>query len=148
MTPCFYGLTQKELMENQLVEQLLKKRAVLLHNKMGGNEDFQASEGWLNILGKRHGIHVLCIYVEKLSSDREEATNFFKKFEQLVKKKALLKEQVYNVDETGLYHRMLPTKTLASRKEAAEKRSKDRVNVSLCGNAAGTVLCFISASLY
>ncbi|GBO17835.1 Jerky -like [Araneus ventricosus] len=64
----------------------------------------------------------------------------FKKFEDLVKEKSLFKEQICKVDETGLYYRMLPTKTLASRKEAAApgyKRSKDRVTVSLCGNAAG-----------
>ncbi|GBM81817.1 Tigger transposable element-derived protein 2 [Araneus ventricosus] len=90
---------------------------------------------------KRHGIHVLSISGGKLSSNPEEATNFFKKFEDLVKEKALSIQQIYNVDETDLYYRILPTKTLASRKEVAApgyKRNKDRVTVSLCGNASGT----------
>lgn len=120
---------------------IVKEKAVLLHKKMGGNEDFVASEGWLNRWKKRHGIHVLSICGEKLSSNSEEAAKFKKKFEELLKEKDLSKEQVYNVDETGLYYRMLPTKTLASRKEAAApgyKKGKDRVTVSLCSNASGT----------
>ncbi|GBO03698.1 Jerky -like [Araneus ventricosus] len=56
---------------------IIKEKAVLLHKKMGGNEDIQASEGWLNRWKKRHGIHVLSICGGKLSSDPEEATKCF-----------------------------------------------------------------------
>ncbi|KAG8201261.1 hypothetical protein JTE90_016748 [Oedothorax gibbosus] len=62
-------------------------------------------------------------------------------FKKLVNEKNLSKEQIYNVDETGLYYRMLPSKTLASIKEASApgyKKSKERVTVSLCSNATGT----------
>lgn len=120
---------------------IIKEKAFLLHKKMGGNEDFQASEGWLNRWKKRHGIHALSICGEKLSSDPEEASKFKTSFEKLVNEKNLSKEQIYNVDETGLYYRMLPSKTLASIKEASApgyKKSKERVTVSLCSNATGT----------
>ena len=47
---------------------------------------------------------------------------------------------MYNCDETGLYYRMLPAKTLASRYEKrAEgmKKQKDRVTLMACSNATG-----------
>ena len=50
---------------------------------------------------------------EKLSADFEAETKFKEKFENLFNEKDLCDEQVYNVDETGLFFRLLPEKTLA-----------------------------------
>ena len=50
-------------------------------------------------------------------------------------------EQLYNTDETGLYWKMMPSKTLASASEntaAGFKKVKDRVSILACTNAAGT----------
>ena len=44
-------------------------------------------------------IHILTISGEKLSADFEAETNFKEKFENLINKKDLCDEQVYNVDE-------------------------------------------------
>ena len=44
-------------------------------------------------------------------------------------------------DETGLYCRMLPEKTLAARTEkeaAGMKKQKERITLMACSNAAGT----------
>lgn len=90
---------------------IIKEKAILLHKKMGGEEDFKASEGWLNRWKKRHGIHMLTISGEKLSSKPEDAAKFQNQFEVLVNEKKLSSEQIYNVDETGLiiecFHRKL-----------------------------------------
>ena len=52
----------------------------------------------------------------------------------------LVLSQVYNCDETGLYWKALPSKTLASRKEdkaPGYKVSKDRLTILACANATG-----------
>ena len=48
--------------------------------------------------------------------------------------------QVYNCDETGLFRKALPSKTLAFAKEAKSpgfKTSKERVTILACSNATG-----------
>ena len=53
----------------------------------------------------------------------------------------LVPAQLYNADESGLYWRCLPNKTLASgdEKEApGMKKQKDRVTLMFCANAEGT----------
>ncbi|XP_003740155.2 tigger transposable element-derived protein 2-like [Galendromus occidentalis] len=49
-------------------------------------------------------------------------------------------EFIYNGDETGLYYRALPSRSLAARNERSapgRKASKDRVTVMTCANATG-----------
>ena len=58
-----------------------------------------------------------------------------------MKEKNLQKEQIYNADETGLFWRVLPDKTLAGSREKdapGVKKSKDRVTLLCCANATGT----------
>ena len=50
-------------------------------------------------------------------------------------------EQLYNADETALYWRMMPNKTLAGASETAapgHKKVKDRVSLLACSNATGS----------
>lgn len=49
-------------------------------------------------------------------------------------------EQIYNCDETGLYYRVLPEKTLAGRSEKEApgmKNPKEDVTLIACSNATG-----------
>lgn len=57
---------------------------------------------------------------------------FKDEFEVLIKDGDLSSQQIFNCDETDLNYRMLPTKTLASKKETSApgfKWSKDRVTL-------------------
>ena len=47
---------------------------------------------------------------------------------------------IYNMDETGLFYKLLPNQTLAKKgtKESGTKKSKERVTIALCSNATGT----------
>ena len=56
---------------------------------------------------------MLTISGKKLSADFEAAAKFKEKFENLINEKDLWDKQIYNVDETGLFFRLLPEKTLA-----------------------------------
>lgn len=101
---------------------------------------FNASTGWLRRFKDRHGIRELQIQGEQLSSDITAATVFTNDLEKLVSENGLVREQIYNADETGLYWRTMPTKTLASAKEKRApgyKISKDRITVLCCANATG-----------
>jgi hypothetical protein len=105
-------------------------------------EKFTASEGWLFRWKKRYGIRKLKISGERLSAEGQkgELEKFKRYLHKLMRKENLVAEQVYNCDETGLYYRMLPDKTLAAREEKAApgyKKSKDRVTVMACSNVTG-----------
>lgn len=120
---------------------LIKEKAILLHEKMKTNEEFTASDGWLTRWKQRHGIHVLSICGEKLSADDSAARKFKEEFLAFVKSEQFSPEQVYNMDETGLNYKLLPTKTFAGNFEKSAtgfKTNKDRVTIAVCSNASGT----------
>ncbi|XP_042240039.1 uncharacterized protein LOC121878113 [Homarus americanus] len=78
---------------------------------------------------------------EKHSADKDAASAYVDEFAKLVSDEHLSPEQVYNADETALFWRCTPKRTLTT--EDAEspsgfKASKDRVTVMCCSNAAGT----------
>nr|XP_053629141.1 TBC1 domain family member 4-like [Cherax quadricarinatus] len=81
---------------------------------------------------------------EKRSADTEAAAKFVDELAKLVSDEKLSPEQVYNADETALYWKCTPRRTLTT--EDAEsptgyKASKDRVTVLASSNAAGTHRC-------
>ena len=47
-------------------------------------------------------------------------------------------EFIYNMDETGLFYRMVPNRSLASVQRCGVKKDKERVTVALCSNANGS----------
>jgi len=49
-------------------------------------------------------------------------------------------ENVYNADDTGLFFRLGPNKTLATKSDRAKgiKKDKERITVLLCCNSTGT----------
>lgn len=120
---------------------ILKEKALILHSKMGREEEFVASEGWLGRWKKRHGVHYISICGEKLSADQTGGDDWRAKFQDMIKEEGLHPEQVYNMDETGLNFKRLPTKTFAASDEKSApgfKMSKDRLTVAVCSNASGT----------
>ena len=77
---------------------------------------------------------------EKLSADLDSIQPFVEKLHKLIQENGLQLEQLYNTDETGLFWRVLPNKTLASAQEKEApggKSSKDRVTLLGCVNATG-----------
>ena len=78
---------------------------------------------------------------EKLSADTETPEPFKKELLDVMEREGLTLEQIYNCNETGLYHRMLPTITLGTKAEknaSGIKKQKERVTLicsctGLCG---------------
>lgn len=50
-------------------------------------------------------------------------------------------DDVYIFDETALFYRLPPNKTLASCSTSGSKESKERISIGLCVNATGTDKC-------
>lgn len=110
-------------------------------NSLGLEGPFEASSGWLTRFKQRHGIRELDIQGEKLSGNIAAAEEFCNEFNRFVTEENLLPDQIFNVDETGLYWKCLPTTTLAAENEKnapGYKASKDRITVMCCSNVSGT----------
>lgn len=93
---------------------IIMAKAVEMNNKLDGDSSFKASIGWLDKFKFRHGIRQLDISGEKLSADSSVIAEFREQFKEKMAELNLVREQVYNCDETGLHWKALPQKTLAS----------------------------------
>ncbi|XP_065834220.1 jerky protein homolog-like [Oscarella lobularis] len=103
---------------------------------------FSASSGWLKRFCKRFAIRGLTLNGEKLSSDSAAAADFASSFQKFIEDEGLSLHQVFNCDESALYFRLLPQKTLAGAFEKSAsgwKKSKERVTILACSNASGSM---------
>ena len=119
----------------------LYQKLCLRRRDAGSSTDFTASDGWLWRFLKRHGIHQLLLQGEKLSADKPAADNFIVTFQEFIEENHYTLHQVFNCDETGLYFKLMPDKTLASSFEKSavgRKTQKERVTINACANASGS----------
>ena len=113
---------------------------------------FKAGTGWLKRFKDRHGVRALAIQGESLSAPTESIESYKMKLAKIIEEEDLTLNQVFNCDETGLYWKLLPNKTLVSAREKEAKgfkKPKDRVTLMACTNATGSIkfpLVFIHKS--
>ncbi|KAL4141823.1 hypothetical protein QTP88_004380 [Uroleucon formosanum] len=102
-----------------------------------GLNDFKASNGWLEKFRKRHNISFKSICGEASAIDRIAVEDWKKKLPNVIDKYE--KRDIFNADETGLFFRVLPNKTMTFKNETCSggKVSKDRLTVLLCCNIIG-----------
>lgn len=120
---------------------LVAAQAKYFFEELGLEGNFNASNGWLTRFKNRYGIREISVQGEKLSANENAASTFVREFSEFIETKNLTLEQIYNADETGLYWRCLPCKTLAAQRETSApgvKPSKERITVLCCANASGT----------
>lgn len=99
---------------------MLREKAKFFYSEAHEEGDaFKASSGWLDNFKHRYGIRQLSITGEKLSSDVSAVEPFKKLLLGKIKELQLSLDQVYNADESGLFFKVLPQKTLAHRLEEA-----------------------------
>ena len=90
---------------------------------------------------------------ESQSAASESVNPFKEHLQKLIEEKGLSLNQLFNCDETGLYWKLMPNKTLVSSREKEAKGfkvPKDRVTIMPCANATGSIkfpLLFIHKSL-
>ena len=104
-----------------------------------GFKDFSCSSGWIHRFKIRHTIVQKHVSGEAASVSEETVASW-----QEVTLPSLLAdfapEDVFNVDETGLFFKLLPDSTLAFKGETCHggKRVKERITVLVAGNADGS----------
>lgn len=89
-------------------------RKDIFHKHLKIKEPFNASSGWLHRFKTRRGIRELTIQGEKLSVEGEAIVEFCYELETIITENNLQYSQILNAEETGLYWRAIPTKTLAA----------------------------------
>ena len=133
---------------------LLKEKALQLFPSIypeSSAQSFVASSGWLSNFISRHGIRGISLQGESLSADTSAVDSFQSELQQTLKTGGYSLDQVFNADETGLWWKLMPSKSLVHCGEQAKnfKQAKDRVTLLGCCNASGTCklpLAFIHKS--
>ncbi|GBM05755.1 Tigger transposable element-derived protein 4 [Araneus ventricosus] len=102
-----------------------------------GLETFKGSNGWLEKFRTRHNIFFKQICGEEKSVNPNEVTVWIGKLKSLLKGYDC--RDIFNADETGLFYRVLPDKTLCFKGEKCNsgKISKERLTILLCCNVLG-----------
>jgi hypothetical protein len=99
-------------------------------------ENFKFSAGWISKFKARYKITCRTIQGESGSVDE----NYIKIEREKLKKVTATysRDDIYNLDETALFFKLQPNKTLSNGDASGEKISKDRLTIALCCNATGS----------
>lgn len=145
-----------------ITDSLVTEKAKALAEKLDIT-DFQFSDGWLWKFKQRHNIKLQRPHGESGAADLEGVDIARTVVAKIITELGYKLEDVYNFDETGLYYRAKPSKTLAVGKTfytvrytilvsltfvtcapcmagsvQGMKMQKDCIMVSVCVNATGT----------
>ena len=117
---------------------ILMGKAEELAKKLG-KPDWSCSVGWLDRFKKRHSIACKSMSGERAAVDEETTDSWKAEVLHSILSKYHPRD-VFNADETGIFWRLLPDKTLAFRHEKCHggKKSKERVTAMVCANMDGT----------
>lgn len=124
-----------------VTSHILREKAIQLYAKHYGDNKFSASRGWVNKFKKRHGIRHLKVSGEKLSSDPNVVRPFLQKLSDKIKELNVMPNQIYNADESALFWKLLPDRTLVHAREKTapgRKISKERVTFLAGANGDGS----------
>lgn len=102
------------------------------------HENFRASNGWLANFKKRHELIFRKVCGESAKVDDDVCTEWKEKLASVTE--GYDPENIYNADETGLFFKCLPDKTLSFKGDKCHggKNSKHRLTVMLGTNCTGT----------
>ena len=101
-------------------------------------DNFRCSNGWLAKFKSRYNIKSFKIHGESGDVDRSELVKQRKALKKITNNYKL--EDIYNMDETSLFYRLLPTSTLATGKAEGSKLSKERITIALSASSKGEIL--------
>ena len=116
---------------------MLQKKALQFAQSLG-RKDFQASTDWIWNFKKRYDIVGKSICGESSSIDEDVCMKWTDELPTLIS--SFKPEEIYNADETGLFYKCLPNKTMEFRNKPCHggKASKERLTVLLTSNMTGS----------
>ena len=115
---------------------MMQEKALAISQQLNLS-DFKASTGWLRSFKQRHNINGARICGESGSVDVGVVTDWQEKLPSITEGYA--PRDIYNMDESGVFYRQLPDRTLRIRGEDCKggKKSKERLTAVLCCNMVG-----------
>lgn len=117
-------------------ETLKTKAAEIASHLYPGETTLMFSTGWLQKFKKRHGIRQFVAHGESGSVDMAVIEESLPELCRLISSYA--PDDVFNVDETGLFFRMQASRFLATKQLEGKKVDKQRLTVVACVNASGS----------
>jgi hypothetical protein len=104
-------------------------------------KDFTASTGWLIRFCKRHGVNHRLRQGEAGEANQRGVEEARQAVPLVLSKLGATHDDIYNMDETGLWFTAQPTKTYTKQAKAVGvKKHSQRVTLALCCNASGSHL--------
>jgi hypothetical protein len=104
---------------------------------------FEASDGWAKKFVERNSLSSKLLHGEAGSVDAAAIAEGLASLRELMA--GYDPDHIYNVDETGLFYRLLPRRTYTSLLESKKSvrgtkgmKAKDRLSIYICTNATGT----------
>ncbi|KAM3319815.1 hypothetical protein P3S67_007015 [Capsicum chacoense] len=91
--------------------------------------DFHFSQGWLERFKSRHGIKQYLRFGESGSVNMEAMESNLQSIREKLDQFA--KKDVFNMDETGLFFRLQPDHSLATKQLEGKKQDKERLTVNV-----------------
>ena len=130
----FFCLARSKLIPiNGPLLQSEANESTLRHNY----DKFTVSNGWLKSFCMRHRIKFSTLHGEGAQVSQEAVDQWMSELPNVTKNYTL--RDVYNCDETSIFFKTLPNKTLhgPGEKPMGNKVSKDQFSILVCANAVG-----------
>ncbi|XP_053547000.1 tigger transposable element-derived protein 1-like [Bombina bombina] len=130
-------------------QAIIQSKALSLFNHLKAKKgeaakdaEFVASRGWFDRFKKRSNLHNIKVQGEAAAANTEAAESYPSEFAKIIEDGGYSMDQIFNVDETGLFWKKMPARTFIARQEKSMpgyKPAKDRITLLLGGNASGTL---------
>jgi hypothetical protein len=116
---------------------ILQEYARQIGNKFNNSEKFKASNGWLEKFRTRYNISFRVISGESRAVDQGTIDDWKSRLRNIIEDYDPV--DIFNMDETGLFYKLMPDKSLTVDKNDCKggKKSKERYTVMLCTNWTG-----------
>lgn len=143
--PVKFPLFEKALIEFILAKQdvvclsddLVLEKALRLREQLRINEnELQLSNGWLSKFKERNSIRSRTLHGESGSVCETTLKAAQTQIQSIIANYS--PDDVFNFDESALFYRLPPNKTLATIQLRGRKKVKARVTIALCSNASGS----------
>ena len=137
----FHWHLQMEKKKAVIMGDILKAKAHEIWSQLPQYDQWPEpkwSNGWLDQFKKRHSIKEYKLHGEGASADIH-SDDAVKQMDNLRAECATYAlKDVFNMDETGLYWKLQPNRSLATQQMSGGMRSKDRITIALTVNADGS----------
>jgi hypothetical protein len=117
---------------------ILQEKARQIAESLGDNlGSFKASNGWLEKFRTRHNISFRVINGESSSVDITTVDDWIQRIPKIID--GYEAKDIFNCDETGLFFKFMPDKSLTLHREECKggKKSKERFTILFCVNSTG-----------